>query len=291
MRRFVVLIVFSLVALGFSGGDFQAFAQHIHLVAGITTTLEPDRTNVTIVNAGSFDINSYEGVTPSCFFMTDNDPFLYPGLYHSDVTFAALPATLWTGGPAPAAAAKGAFIVARIATVAGPAGGEFSLWQENDDATAAQKLFTIPTGTTNSAHQFNVSEGITFPEPDPFGHIHGRRFTVNKPGLYTVGFQMRDTSTSHVDGTPVHSPGHTNYFYFQAGVFISDFSKTNNVARFRFGAQFFHDYHIDYNDNLSSTNWVKFAEVIGANHSDVHTIVDTNATGPARFYRLREFVQ
>jgi len=280
--------IIGVAALGLAGGSFNASAQHIHLVAGLTTSYEPGKTNVTLVNAASYDVNSYDGIAPACFFMPDDDPVLYPGLYHSDVTFAALPATLWTGGPAPNAAALGAFIVARVVSVAGPPGGEFSLWQENEEASHTQKVFTIPAGTTNTGHYFNVSEGITFPEPDPFGHIHGRRFTATKPGLYTVGFQMLDISSSHADGTPVHNPGPTNYFYFQAGIFISDFVRTNDTVAFRFGAQFFRDYHVEYSTNLSSTNWTMLAEIIGGNHSDIHTIIDTNAAGPARFYRLRQ---
>ena len=289
MRRFVVPVLFIWVALGLSGGGLSAFAQHVHLVAGAESQEEGAKLRFT--NGATYDTNSYLGITPACFFMNSNLPALYPNLYQSDVTFASLPGTLWTGGPAPGAAAAGAFIVARIISVSGPQGGELGFWQEDEDATTTAKRFAIPVGTTNGSNRFDISEGITFPELDPFGHIHGRRFTASKPGLYTLGFQLIDTSTSGTNGGPFHLPSVPSFFYFQAGVHINSIVKSNNAVSVQFGVNSFYDYDLEISTNLTTGNWVSINHVVGANHSDLHTFTDFDATNSARFYRLRETPQ
>ena len=94
-----------MVAFGLTGGGFEAFAQHVHLYAGASSQLQGSK--LMVVNASTYDINSNGGIAPECFYMSDNDPVLYPGLYQSDATFAALPATLCAGGPAPNCALVG----------------------------------------------------------------------------------------------------------------------------------------------------------------------------------------
>ena len=228
--------------------------------------------------------------------MSDDDP-LYSHLYNSDVTLVSLPATLYTGGPAPGAAAQGAYIQAIMRTVQGPEGGGISFWVENDDATFTTKMFTVPVGTTDSTNQFNLTEGETdvgvdTPDgPDPFGHIHGRRFTSDRPGLYTVGFQFVDTSHAGTDGGPIHTPSKTNYFFFQAGLYLDSFGKTNKIASVKFGTRAFHNYDLECSTNLTTTNWFKIDGIIGANHSDMHVLSDINATNIGRYYRLREMDQ
>jgi hypothetical protein len=287
------------VVLGLTQDGFRAQAQHIHLNAGAENQLQGSK--LRFVNGASYDINSNIGgnspPTPACFFMSDTDP-LYPGLYSVEVGFAALPATLWTGGPALNAAAQGSFIVAKVTSVTGPGGGEISFWEENEEATETTRRFNIPVGTPSLTNQFNLSQGVTTPDgPDPFGHIHGRRFTADKPGLYTVGFQLVDTSTNGVNGGPIHIPSNpTNYFYFQAGVYIDSFVKTNNIATVQYGARSFYNYYLQANTNLAGANWFTIATNIttigpdGA-HSDLHYLSDTNATGSARFYRVFEIPQ
>ena len=241
------------------------------------------------VNGAAYDTNSNLGIAPACFFMNSNLPALYPNLYQTDVTFASLPGTLWTGGPAPGAAAAGAFLVARIVSVQGPSGGEIGFWQENEEASETVRRFTVAVGTSNGNQRFEVSEGITYPELDPFGHIHGRRFTANKPGLYTVGFQMIDISTTGPGGGPMHAPSPTNYFYFQAGVNINSMVKSNNTVTVQFGVNSFYDYDLEVSTNL--THWTSINHIVGANHSDIHYFTDYDATNAFRFYRLRETPQ
>ena len=289
MKRGIVRIVFKgIVALGLAGGAFQSAAQHVHLFSGAESQLQ-DSTLI-LVNRASYDTNSNGGITPECLFMSDGDP-LYPSLYQSDATFVALPATLWTGGPAPNCAAKGAYIEAKMISVNGPEGGEIGFWQENEEATQTTKLFSLRTGTSNGTNRFNVSEGVTVPELDPFGHIHGRRFSANKPGLYVVGFQLLDTSTAGTNGGPIHRPSITNYFYFQAGNFINAMAKSNSAVSVRIGVRAFYNYELEANTNPATTNWTRVDGYIGSAHSHIQNLSDTNASVTACFYRLRAVSQ
>jgi len=289
-----------IVALALSGGGLRALAQHVHLYAGAAS--QQPGSKLIVVNAVTYDINSNGGTTPECFFMSDNYPELYPGLYQSDATFAALPATLCAGGPAPNCAALGTYIEARLVSVTGPKGGEIGFWQENEDATETTKVFSVPSGTS-STNRFNVSEGFTFTpfpdcgidpdghNPDPFGHIHGRRFTANKLGLYIVGFQLIDTATNGLNGASRHAPSVTNYFYFQAGLNINTVAKTNSAVTVGFGARPFANYDFQISTNLATTNWFTIESYIGNFHSHLQHLTDPNATNAARFYRLQEFLQ
>jgi hypothetical protein len=269
-------------------GGINAQAQHIHISAGALSG-EPG-SKLFFWNGYLYDTNSYGGITPACIYMNNKDR-LYPGLYQTAASFTALPATLWTGGPTPYAAEQGAYIEMVLLSVQGPPGGEIAFWEETEDGSATTKMFGLPVGTTNSTRRFNLSEGIEFPDPDPFGHIHGRRFTASKPGLYTVGVQLIDTSRAGPNGGPIHSPSDTNYFYFQAGLFNDYISKSNNTVSVRFGSQGFNNYYLEMSSTLPPTNWVTLGTNIGGNHSDLHTLVDTNATGAMRFYRIREVPQ
>lgn len=288
MKRFVVFFTARWAALICIGGGLSAFGQHVHIVTGADSKEQGARLKFT--NGTTYDVNSNGGIAPACFFMNANLPELYPNLYQTDVTFAALPGTLWTGGPAPGAAAPGAFLEAVIVSAQGPVGGELGFWQETEEGTTNLR-FSVPAGTLNGTNRFEISEGITFPELDPFGHIHGRRFTANKPGLYTVGFQLIDTSTAGTDGGPIHTLSPVSYFYFQAGVFINSIVRATNGVTVQFGVNSFYDYDLEATTNLVTPEWVSIYHVVGANHSDLHYFTDTDATNAHRFYRVRETPQ
>lgn len=267
-------------------------AQHAHINAG-AYSVAPGSPLV-FPNGYLWDTNSYSGVYPACIYMVKDDPNvpLYPGLYQADVSFTSLPATIFTGGPALFAAEYGSYIEMIIRSVQGPVGGAISLWMENDEfsATSTTRLFSVPTGTLNGTNRFNLTQGPDeggWPD-DPYGHVHGRRFTASKPGLYTVGVQLIDTSTTGLNGSPNHSPSETNFFYFQAGLMVSLLKKTGSTVTLRFGLQGFKDYYLEYSPTPEGTNWITLFREPGASHSDLHVVVDDKAAEPTRFYRVRE---
>ncbi len=145
------------------------------------------------------------------------------------------------------AAEPGAFLTMEIATVSGPAGAQFSFWDEHHSATVPQVTFTIGTGVTGEStialtdgalivgngstplpanpnagvpYAFGVyapaldglPSGFTWNDADgtgpltavtdPYGHIHGRSWTANTEGTYTVDYILHDTSGQHPDSAP-----------------------------------------------------------------------------------------
>jgi len=266
-----------------------AAAQHAHIYAGVASQIPGAA--LWFQNAYLWDTNSYGGYTesPACIYLENNRPDLYPGLYHTATTFSALPATIFNAGPSPYAAALGTYIELRFVSLQGPAGGVLTAWNEIDDPVNPAVIFTLPVGTTNGTNQFNLSEGDPFnPDSDPYGHIHGRPFTLNKPGLYTLGLQLVDTSTNGVNGTSMHGPSDITWFYLQAGLYLNDFVRSNDVTIARFGLPGFTDYVFESNSTVTGTNWVAVANITGTTHSELRWVTDTNATTPTRFYRLRK---
>lgn len=240
-----------------------------------------------------FFVNAWQYVTNSGYilYLSEGDS-LYPDLYQTATSFTALPAGLWTGGPTLYAAEQGAYLETEIVSVEGPEGGEIGLWQENDEATETHKLLSTYVGLTNGTQKFNLSEGVTFPDPDPFGHIHGRRFTANKPGLYTVGFRVIDTSTAGPGGGPIHIPSDVTYFNFQAGLTISTFGFTNQQFMARFGILAGTLYYLESTTNIANTNaWTTVAGPSTDLHSDLHLLLDQAPNAPSKFYRVRAVPQ
>jgi hypothetical protein len=284
--RFTIALAF--LSLAFLN-NVPVIAQHAHIFAGAARQvhLEP----LFFVNGNLWDTNSYGGYTesPACIYFADNIPDRYPGLYQSATTFSSLPATIFNAGPSLNAASLGSFLEAQFVSLKGPEGGSLSVWSEIDDPANPSLLFSLPVGTGDGTNRINLSEGdASDPESDPYGHIHGRRFALDNPGLNVLGLQLIDTSTNGPDGGPIHSASSVTYFYLQAGLFVSDFSMTNKVAIARFGLQGSKDYVVEASSFLPATNWVTITNILGASHSELRWFKDPDAVAPMRFYRIRE---
>ncbi|HEX8309787.1 MAG TPA: hypothetical protein VF614_00620 [Chthoniobacteraceae bacterium] len=113
-------------------------------------------------------------------------------------------------------AGTGSFIDMHIAGVSGPEGGQFRFWESG--ATAATSGWDIGLGPVNGG-SFPLTESrvplglegteatipnVTGENPplDPFGHVHGRNYTFNKPGEYTVTFLVKDRYQKQADSAP-----------------------------------------------------------------------------------------
>jgi len=182
-----------------------AFAQHGHLNAGAAGHNQNDP--LVWANGAAFAADS--GYAQSMTLATSGR---YAGLFNSGPTLTALTAT--NGG-----SAFGSFLTAEIVSVAGPAGSIFSFWEGVDQGGGDSPLFSIPSGGTGLSLRFALSDataGAGLPEQDPFGHLHGRRFTTTEEGLYTVGFRVLDTSENGAGGGAIHTPSDILYINFAA---------------------------------------------------------------------------
>jgi hypothetical protein len=136
-----------------------------------------------------------------------------------------------------------------------------------------------------------LSEGDGSPSADPFGHIHGRRYTLDRPGFYTLGLRVVDTSThGHgTEGAPHHSPSDLFHMYVQAGMFIPSISKTNDQVTVAFPGRPERAYSLEYTPVLEGTNttWTAVDGPVGGLHG-LHSFRHEHAIHRQGFYRIRE---
>lgn len=257
------------------GMPFTVEAQHSHINAG-ALSLEPG-SKLYFVNGEAVATNSGY-VVP----LTLTNAGLYAGLHQGTLSFTALPATSNNGGPASGHALPGAVLQLRVETLDGPEKGAFGFWEGGDTSPR----FTIKAGETSGTNAFALSESDAAEGLDPFGHVHGRRFTATVAGLYTVGFRIVDASTRGAGGAPIHQPSDLFHLHFQAGTTIWKWERRSNGMEVVFGALLRLNYFLDAADSLGETSaWRTVAgPVIGA--SKVAILLD-NTLATSRYYRLR----
>jgi len=268
----ILLTILSLTSLG----ALKAAAQsHGHLNAGALGTNQNDK--LFFANGGDFVDSS--GYVKTLTFTND---FRFAGYYEGNITLTVLPATEGHEGPDPAAPALGSFIQFSMSCLAGPSGGAFGFWEAGSTAPT----HSVQPGE-HSTNLFRLTEADGSPGLDPYGHIHGRRFTATKPGFYTIGFQVFDTSTNGVNGGPIHRPSDVLPVVFQAGINISGITKTGLVASVRYGSSANQIYTLEYSTNLAaSILWLPVGSPQIGN--DYFKVLEDPATlDPQRFYRVR----
>lgn len=111
----------------------------------------------------------------------------------------------------------GAFIWVEITSVTGPAGASFGFWETGRSSSSDTPTVSFVANESTDDFAFVLSTGYDAVDQDPFGHIHGRAWTADKPGDYQVSFRFVDLSTSGPDGGPWHPPSESFTLHFQAG--------------------------------------------------------------------------
>ncbi len=256
-----------------------AVAQHSHLNAGAFSPAQDAQ--LYFVNGANFVTNS--GYVLNLAQATNGQ---YSGYFHGSITLTALPATVNNGGPAFGHAAPGAFLEAQVESVLGPADGQFGFWEELD----AAPRFSIPAGTTNSLERFPLSEADGTPGSDPAGHIHGRRFTVTTPGLYTVGFRLQDTTINGSSRGPIHRPSERFPIHMQAGLTVAWLEHDTNGVVITFATKAGRSYFVETTDDPAATStWQTLTGPLAGNDR-LQRVHDPSPMVARRFYRLRATV-
>jgi hypothetical protein len=170
------------------------------------------------LESGAYDSNGSGGIDPGdklALYQSDNSfPALYTGYtlalayaqtgnyagyYAGGLTFTVLSTNELAGGDSSygdIAPLTGSYIEMRLISVTRTDGGAgtFAFWETG----SSSPTFALVAGATPvGIMQWNLTQSTA----DPFGHIHGRQFTVDAPGTYEVVFQLFDTS-----GSPNHTP-------------------------------------------------------------------------------------
>jgi hypothetical protein len=223
--------------------------------------------------------------------LTFTNAAVYAGYFQGNTTLTALPATGDRGGPDPVAPALGSRIAAQLVSVEGPAGGEFAFW----DTGATAPTIKLKSGETG-ASTWILSENDGSPGTDPYGHIHGRRLTLTKPGLYKVGLRAIDISTNGLNGGPIHTPSDILYTYFQAGVNLLTVELNVDHTTVRVALPLGNTWQIEGNHILSPVSnlaapgdpfaWNPIGDtIVGADF--IREVIDTEPVQGQRYYRIR----
>ena len=183
----------------------SSIAQHSHLNAGAESHSQDAK--LVFDNGANFEVAS--GFVLPLNLAAEGT---YAGYYEGGLTFAALPTTGDNGGPDPASSAPGSVIAIEMLSVIGPIDGEFGFWE----TAAATPTHTIVSGGSAN-HQWLLSQNDGSPGSDPFGHIHGRRWTATRPGIYDVSYRLIDVSENGDQGAPIHLPSEELTIRFIAG--------------------------------------------------------------------------
>jgi PEP-CTERM putative exosortase interaction domain len=183
-----------------------AQAQHGHLDAGAES---PDAGAPLIwVNGALYSTNS--GYVQTMNFATSGT---YAGYFNSGPTMTSLANSGFEQSPY--AALGGAFLNVQITLLSAPDGGTFGFWESG--AVSPTYILGIGDSTPLIALSDEML-GAGNPGGDPFGHIHGRRFTGTTAGDYVVALQLFDTSDYGPGATPLHTPSDVLYMKFSGAV-------------------------------------------------------------------------
>ena len=272
---------------------FPTANAHEHLAAGANSTTPGSP--LIFVNANDYATNS--GYVFGLDTGDAGSP--YEGWYFTgDLVFAALAATPNYGGPEAQAAALGSLIEIVLETLSGPPGARLGFWETQQDGVDSTNLtWTVPVGLTNGTNHIVVSETDGSPSADPYGHTHGRVYSVDRPGLYSAGFRFVDTSTNGPGGGPIQAPSDRFFLFFQADVAIATLSLATNGMNLTFAAPSnlpddgtgpATNYQIESTPTLgSAANWQPVGDVVvGDDHLHTVTLPQLNS---GAFFRLKTY--
>lgn len=250
-----------------------ARAQHGHLNAGAAGTNQNDQ----LIWANGADFVTSSGYVKTLNYTNGGR---FAGYYEGGITLTSLPATAERGGPDPDAAAFGSYLQFRMSCLEGPADGAFGFW---DVGTTVPSISLTPGQASTNLWRLSESDGSA--GTDPFGHIHGRRFTATKAGIYKIGFTAVDTATNGTGRGPIHTPSQELPVWFQAGINIqaAEVDLQASRMRLRFGAAAAFNWTVQYTSDLTNT-WQSTAPVAG--NDTFMDFIHAIPPGPRGFYRL-----
>ncbi|MDX1951382.1 MAG: hypothetical protein SFY81_04315 [Verrucomicrobiota bacterium] len=256
----------------------QQIMGHDHLNAGAVAPEEGSR--LVFQNGSSYETNS------GYFFhlIPSTTSSFYRGQYFIGAPFTALAATSDLGGPAAGHAALGSYIELEFVSLSGPEGGRFSLW-ETLSAIDEVVLLSLEAGTTNGSARINLSDSDKSPGSDPWGHIHGRKMVVDKPGLYTIGVRLIDSSSNGAGNQPIHTPSEIYYFHLLTLNSIAGFRLDEENEAIVVGVTPGRTFQLEFTGGIGS-GWNAIGEPLSSPENRLIEVMQPKAE-TNRIYRLR----
>jgi len=247
---------------------------HGHLNVGAVGTNQNDQ--LAFEHAEIFEVGSDYVKT-----LTFASSGTYAGYYEGNITLTALASTEAYLGPFTNSPALGAWLFAQLVSVDGPPGGAFSFWEGG----ATTPTVSLACGTTGT-NTWKLSENDGLPGTDPYGHIHGRRFTATVPGVYIVGFRALDYSTNGPGGGPIHAPSEVLRMYFQAGDNIRTIEPDVDHTHVSIGARAGYTWQLQAATALNPPDWQAIAAPVTGDDY-FHEVLDEALVEGKRFYRVK----
>jgi len=160
-----------------------------------------------------------------------------------------------------------------MVSVSGPPGGSFAFWEVG----ALEPTILLPVGWTGTDASFPVVfAGDT--------HAHGRCFTMDKPGVYTLTFRAVDTN-----GALLTSENQTITFNALPAPKLS-ISVAGGSVSLSFTSRANLNYDLQVCTDLASGGWVNVEPHVSMNGDGRRIEVnDSVAARPKAFYRLVEY--
>jgi len=196
--KFLPLFIGLSLVLSFAAGA----QEHEHIGAGSASTDQGSQ----LVFHGAEAYLAESGYVWETSYQPDG---YFTGKYATqNITFTALAATPFFGGPETGHAAVGTDLKLRVVAVSGPVGGSFGYWEAGWHYTHTEPTAAFLVGSANPTSYANTSlsafsDGYwTFnlsqqAPVDPYGHVHERGYSFTLPGEYDIGFQIVDTTGYH----------------------------------------------------------------------------------------------
>ena len=266
----------------------QALAHEDHHLDGGASALTPGSP---LVFSNGADFSTESGWV---MFLDGKDA---TGLWYTgdELTVTSLSGSASTGGPAPGRAADGAFLQLQFLAVDGPAGSQMRISQEEftpDEEPTGNilQLLDLPVGPVVGDQKIPITEGEGALGSDPFGHIHGRQFWVNRPGIFTATVRLVDTSTNGPGGGPIHTPSAPLSIYFQADDTVQIVYTSGVGAELMFAVRELEIVALESSPQLGAgAEWTEVYRNEPAEDSHVNRWALPSTDG-ARFFRLHRNV-
>ena len=203
-------------------------------------------------------------------YVPRDEPFLpqFPGGWHAcELTFTT---QIYADELEPA---EGADPRIEIVSVTGPVGGSFAFWEIG----AVEPTILLPVGWARTEANFQVAV-------NGYDHAHGRCFTMDKPGTYTVTFRA-------VDSADLFEPSANKTITFNALPAPKlSISVASGSVSLSFTSRANLNYDLQVCTDLASGGWVNVEPHVSINGDGRRIEVnDPVAARPKAFYRLVEY--
>jgi hypothetical protein len=192
----------------------------------------------------------------------------------------------------------GANITCEILSVAGPQNANFGFWDAARSFYHSTPTYTLATNQPTGNPRFIISEGGDYPDADPYGHIHDRSWTADRPGDYYVTLRFVDVSTNRPGGDPWHKPSQHYTYHFKAGPafelsvnrvaglgFILSWPSQMGISDTAYPPETGMTFKVLRSSTLNPGDWISIGEVAGTTTADL-TFIDPSPAATKAFYKL-----